>query len=393
MRAAVLICLGALLGFPAGASAGVAFAEETDEYAVFVEFDGYDGEANDLTVTPSGSRIVYHDSAVPMDAGQMCESVDPHTVSCPVGDVVDAWTHDGDDVIRLAFPAARRFPDVGAISGGGDDTIIGSSALTETMQGESGDDVLLGGPGHDVMFGGRGDDVVSGGPGHDRLWGDYGSKRGRDAIAGGPGRDTVWYGERRRPVTVDLRRTGGQGAPGEGDTITDVEGAAGGDGEDRLIGNAEDNVLIGRGGRDLFECGGGADVVRSVSPHARVTPACEAVRTRGLEVETAMEREGPDELLVPVVQRHRRFGSPFCRAVVQLAGPFPPGADEPYSPMGTGVVRAPLGERAVVHVRLTERGREVLARPGRVMVLVSVRGDPDCDGVPPEVHGGFTLAL
>jgi Ca2+-binding RTX toxin-like protein len=335
--------------------------------------------------------------------GAYCKGIDAHTVECPAAHDLSVWTHGRADRVRLDIRAARRYRDAAVVGGDGNDTIIGSAALLETLDGGAGDDVLAGGPGHDVVFGMGDDDVVSGGGGNDRLWGDgprlprdRGSKRGGDDIVGGPGRDIVAYAERDHPVSVDLRRASPQGAPGEGDSVKEVEAVEGGDASDRLIGDASDNMLVGSGGEDVFRCGAGFDVLRAVSSHTTAPGGCEGVRTRGFEVDPQGVRTvgGQSEVLVPVTRRERRFyNGPHCRAVVELAGPYPAGATERPPTIGTGTRRARLNERAVVHVNLNEHGRELLARPGRTRVLVSVRGARDCVDPRPERAGGFTLIL
>jgi Ca2+-binding RTX toxin-like protein len=65
---------------------------------------------------------------------------------------------------------------------GGDDVIDGSGvasgSILLTLDGDEGDDVLIGGAGDDVLLGGAGDDVLLGGPGN-------------DALDGGPGDNVV----------------------------------------------------------------------------------------------------------------------------------------------------------------------------------------------------------
>jgi Ca2+-binding RTX toxin-like protein len=64
----------------------------------------------------------------------------------------------------------------------GDDVIdafgLGAGAIALTLEGEAGDDILVGSAGNDTMLGGDGDDVLIGGP-------------GQDALDGGPGDNIV----------------------------------------------------------------------------------------------------------------------------------------------------------------------------------------------------------
>lgn len=79
---------------------------------------------------------------------------------------------------------------------GGDDLIEGLDGLTgndlilggpgnDTILGKRGDDVIRGGSGNDVILGDKGDDEIYGGSGNDDLFGDA----GKDKLHGGKGRD------------------------------------------------------------------------------------------------------------------------------------------------------------------------------------------------------------
>lgn len=98
---------------------------------------------------------------------------------------------EGDDELY-----ATSFPD--KICGlGGNDTIYGLDGLT-------GNDLILGGPGDDTIFGNRGDDVILGQSGNDTIFGGHGS----DRIRGGAGDDEL-FGDRDKD---DLN--GGKGDDG-----------------------------------------------------------------------------------------------------------------------------------------------------------------------------------
>ena len=84
---------------------------------------------------------------------------------------------------------------------------------------------------------------------------------GKDVIRGGAGHTNVATYGGSTPVHVDLRRAGGQGRSGEGDTLVEMDGAAGGTGADVLIGNRYGNVLYGGVGNDVIRGGGGDDYV------------------------------------------------------------------------------------------------------------------------------------
>jgi Ca2+-binding RTX toxin-like protein len=133
---------------------------------------------------------------------------------------------------------------LGAIGGGGDDTIIGAPGARVrgifTAEGGTGDDVLgapgyvshevetafgelLGGPGDDVLAGAATGDYLQGGPGADRIDG----LQGDDEIKGGSGRD---------------RLVGGAGADDitSRDDVSDIVSC--GPGRDRVNRDARDEV-------------------------------------------------------------------------------------------------------------------------------------------------------
>lgn len=152
-----------------------------------------------------------------------------------------------------------------ALTGGGNDRVLGNSA-NNTITGGLGGDHLSGDAGNDRLFGNRGNDTLLGGLGNDRLNGGYGSDRlyggvGADVLIGHDGNDTL-YGQAGRD-TLD----GGAGA----DTIYGNVGddrllggigrdtLDGGRGNDRLYGGGDEDLLNGNIGADLLSGGGGAD--------------------------------------------------------------------------------------------------------------------------------------
>ena len=99
------------------------------------------------------------------------------------------------------------------------------------INGDDGDDILIGDDGNDKINGGDGDDLLSGADGDDRL-------------NGGDGDDTLFGGE------GDDRLIGGDGS----DFLSGGEGEdwlTGGDGNDILNGGAGDDFLDGNEGYDI----------------------------------------------------------------------------------------------------------------------------------------------
>ena len=103
---------------------------------------------------------------------------------------------DGDDAVTvtgnngaasvLGLPAtvnvtnAEPANDTLSVNALGGDDVVGASGLAAsaiglTLDGGTGDDVLIGGAGNDTLFGREGDDVLIGGPGQDVLDGGPGN--------------------------------------------------------------------------------------------------------------------------------------------------------------------------------------------------------------------------
>ena len=127
----------------------------------------------------------------------------------------------------------------GAVFGGaGDDRLIGSAA-DDRLNGDDGDDVFVAGAGFDTLNGGRGVDTVDLAAFGSAIWVDLAydgaevwTRDGADLTAG------VW-----REVAE----------------LAWVEGVIGTAFDDRLMGDAADNLFGHTGGRDVFDGRGGVD--------------------------------------------------------------------------------------------------------------------------------------
>ncbi len=188
------------------------------------------------------------------------------TLDGGAGSDTAAYTDSDTGVtVRLLTGAGRR----GHAEG---DTLSGIENLTgsahnDAFGGDTGNNVLNGGPGNDGLWGSGGDDILIGGPGADRFY-------------GGGGQDTADYTNSPAGVTVRLHSLSASGGDAEGDTFeslidvsyTDADGAAqteslpdiehltGSAHNDILAGDRRDNVLDGAGGNDTLYGGpGGGD--------------------------------------------------------------------------------------------------------------------------------------
>ncbi|CAM3281632.1 calcium-binding protein [Paracoccus nototheniae] len=124
-------------------------------------------------------------------------------------------------------------------------------------------DRAFGMAGHDTLIGNGGDDTLGGGAGDDRLFGGLGQDRlmldaGNDAIFGGVGQDWVIM-QGPAAIRVDLAVATQQNTRQGMDIITGVEHAAGGAGNDTLLGDAQANILQGGAGNDQLTGRAGAD--------------------------------------------------------------------------------------------------------------------------------------
>src|SRR5262245_5253322 len=218
--------------------------------------------------------------------------------------------------LEQSGPAAfggNNAADSGTNADDGNDTLTGSDFVTsdgDRLFGDEGNDTLTGGAGeddlsdagdvdtgltcatdeNDVLIGGAGSDDLNGGDGNDLLDGgndddfengsdcddtfDQGSgPNGDDTIDGGSPisaagcfgtrADLVDYGDRNSDLVVDL--TGGpSGEVGaaEADTLTDIESAIGGSGDDDITGSGLENFLAGGDGDDTFNAFSSFDCIQ-----------------------------------------------------------------------------------------------------------------------------------
>jgi hypothetical protein len=216
-------------------------------------------------------------------------------------DTVDYSTSSGGVTVdlRLATPQGGGGAAVGDVLID-IENIIGSSS-GDTLTGNESANLLNGGGGDDLLIGYGGADVLNGGDGIDRVSyassgmgivasldgsaGVYGDAAGDtisnvenltgssyddtlgassvvNQIEGGAGIDIVSYANASAAVTVNLALSTQGGSSWEnGDSYTNIEGAAGTAFADTLTGNGADNTLYGNGGADTLNGAGGNDIL------------------------------------------------------------------------------------------------------------------------------------
>ncbi len=242
------------------------------------------GETNNLTVTQdlSGSTttVTYSDAGNQIDAsGVLCvqNGTGPgNSVTCTVpsgfGSIVITLL-DNDD--QTTFVNLTDIV-VNQRGGTGDDVLRGTQ-LSVTASGGEGNDVLFAATRSDSTLA---QDSLSGGPGDDVLNSSTSREgsalmdggTGADRMLGGPGEDFVVYFDRARDLTITLDDQANDGETGEGDNLLGSidlifgglanDSITGREGNETLIGDEGNDLLDGGAGEDTLDGGGGADVYR-----------------------------------------------------------------------------------------------------------------------------------
>ena len=183
------------------------------------------------------------------------------SVTNPAISGADRFAIGSTDQIGTARPTpAGTNPDAGAAESGFAPSTV-ASANNDMLTGTAAANTLNGQAGHDFLKGLGGGDTLNGGDGGDFLEGGAGN----DKLNGGSGIDTVNYGDSSTSVVVDLRGDAASDKDtarrgGETDTLTGIEGAIGGGGNDTFYGDNAANWFQGGGGKDTFTGGSRRDL-------------------------------------------------------------------------------------------------------------------------------------
>ena len=143
------------------------------------------------------------------------------------------------------------------IGGAGADVLIGNT-LNNALTGNAGNDILMGLGGSDVMTGGTGDDIYQFHPA---------ATFEADAIVEGNNRgaDTIDFSALNDDLRLNLGEMTAQPIHANRTLVLNsrlnFENAAGGSGNDTLIGNSVANVLIGNDGNDQLFGNNGRDIL------------------------------------------------------------------------------------------------------------------------------------
>jgi len=118
--------------------------------------------------------------------------------------------------------------------------------------------IEIGSLGNDDLYDfGRKGDVVVGGLGNDTVWANVGN----GILVGGAGTDTVDYLYAGGNLTIDLTKNTASNGSVFTDKLAGFENAAGGIGNDTIVGNVLANQLNGRNGNDTLNGGAGNDTL------------------------------------------------------------------------------------------------------------------------------------
>lgn len=274
----LLLAVAGLLVAPAGASAAPSSAAVASDGILDVLAEG-DSAPHAINISYSGGYAISDSAGV--TGGNGCLQTTGTSVFCTGGGGgLAVGTGSGADRITIASvsPTATSGTSTtatGILSGGGNDTIVGSPAA----------DLIITGDGNDVIDGGLGPDQIDGRQGIDTVTyasrpatepvlvrfesdpdnpsaqflpsGSNGGAEGDhpdvENVIGTPGDDTM-IGYREHPVTVYPSGSANTFTGGAGnDTLLGVSGPdrlIGGSGKDKLIGGPGNDRCVGGSGKD-----------------------------------------------------------------------------------------------------------------------------------------------
>jgi Ca2+-binding RTX toxin-like protein len=214
---------------------------------VFINVENLIGSAYNDTLTGSAGDNVLAGGAGAdaLDGGLGSDTADYSASSAAVGinfnrgDSGHGGDAEGDTLNNIENATGSAFNDV--LIGNGWDNILAGGAGNDQLEGRGGNDALIGGDGNDILVGGV----------------------GADTLNGGDGVDSIRYYYDTTSLTIDLEAGKGWGGEAQGDTYIGIENVAVTGGDNTIIGDASNNVLMTWNGADTLIGGAGDDTLNS----------------------------------------------------------------------------------------------------------------------------------
>ena len=262
---------------PAAAGVVVASGRRSDEVTLSL-----DPGSRMLTVTATAG-VAIHGACERPGASR-------NEAACPLGEPPRWVTVDlgqGDDSFRVAG-SLLGVGGVRVAGGPGDDELHGG-AENSLLEGGPGSDRLFGGDGQDALIAGfpGGGDFLAGGPGGNLLAAGPPCSGGR--IVGGSGSDNVSFAElpiQRGVLYASLARriayVKGQRNCRPIRFAGPIENLEGSFGADILVGDQNDNNILGQPGADRFYGGGGDNIIDARDGGGDAHIQCARRGSRGL---------------------------------------------------------------------------------------------------------------
>lgn len=254
---------GAGLTLPAGAAPRYVTVDAT--YAD--DFGTHRVDGTGVALVGTGAGDVLSTAGVDFVLGLGGNDQITYAAGSKAGLVIDGGA--GTDTLTTAAGVSAYGPTSNAALQGVENVTIASTtgtALDLSTQTEA--FTITGGTGADTITGGTGADRVSGGAGNDLFHAVTGD--GSDAWTGGAGSDTISFDGVAAAVNIDLSRGTARSATTGTDSLSGVENATGGLGNDTVTGSTIANWLEGGDGNDLIRGGSGADTVKGGSGNDRL---------------------------------------------------------------------------------------------------------------------------
>jgi Ca2+-binding RTX toxin-like protein len=261
----------------AGGGGAALFGGEGNDSLVggtgYDDLNGGDGADRIILGTGNGTNYYYYSRA---DGGDGADTISS------AGTIAVVSAGDGNDRIDFSTMTARGWEYNTLDGDGGNDTILGGAGVDQ-MNGGGANDSLVGNAGNDVLDGGAGFDNLNGGAGNDTLWSQ--ADQGPDTLDGGAGMDSALISRQSSgdAFTLNFSRPGTLLKLLDGTTLINIEQVSfqsgsgndvitasnstgqnsvrGGGGDDRLRTSANRGELYGDSGNDTLDGAAGDDTL------------------------------------------------------------------------------------------------------------------------------------